>query len=54
MDCFKCNVLISFSYAMFLFYFHMQCFIKSVGRVMKPMRHPFWTDMSHMCHASEM
>jgi hypothetical protein len=40
--------------AMFLFYFHMQYFIKSVGRVTKPMRHLFQTDISHMCHACEM
>jgi hypothetical protein len=26
----------------------------NVGRVTKPIRHPFWTDMLHMCHACEM
>jgi hypothetical protein len=30
--------------------FHMQCFVKSVGSVMKPTCHPFRTNMSHMCH----
>jgi hypothetical protein len=40
--------------AMFLFYFHMQCFVKSVGSVTNPMCYPFRTDMSHMCHACEM
>jgi hypothetical protein len=39
---------------MFLFYFHMQYFVKSVGRVTKSMCHLFWTDMSHMSHAYEM
>jgi hypothetical protein len=34
--------------------FHMQCFVKCVGSVTKPMRHPFQTDMPHMCHACEM
>jgi hypothetical protein len=34
--------------------FHMQCFVKSVGSVMKPTRHPFRTDMSHMCYTCEM
>jgi hypothetical protein len=34
--------------------FHMQCFVKNVGRVTKHMHHPFWTDISHMCHACEM
>jgi hypothetical protein len=47
---FVCNIL----NAMFLFYFHMQYFVKSISRVTKHMCHPFWTDMSYMCHACEM
>jgi hypothetical protein len=33
---------------------HMQCFVKRVYRVTKPMCHPFRTNMFHMCHACEM
>jgi hypothetical protein len=57
-------LMFSFSYAMFLFYFHMQCFgcnilificfIKNVGSVSKSMGHPFQINMSHMCHACKM
>jgi hypothetical protein len=35
-------------------FFHIQCFVKNVGSVTKPMRHPFRIDMPHMCHACEM
>jgi hypothetical protein len=42
MQCFVCNALI------FIY------FVKNVGSVTKPMRHIFWTDMSHMCHACDM
>jgi hypothetical protein len=35
-------------------FFHMQCFVKSIGRVTKPMCHPFQTNMSYMCHACEI
>jgi hypothetical protein len=42
LQCFVCNALI------FIY------FVKNVGSVTKPMRHIFWTDMSHMCHACDM
>jgi hypothetical protein len=35
-------------------FFHKQYFVKNEGSVMKPMRHSFWTDISHMCHICEM
>jgi hypothetical protein len=36
------------------FFLHLQCFVKNIGSVMKPMCHPFQTNISHMCHACEM
>ena len=59
---FICNLLL---YAMFIFFlcivllkmvvgFNLYCSVKNIGSVMKPMRHPFWTDMPYMCHAYEM
>jgi hypothetical protein len=54
--CFECIVLIfifSIQCSYFIF-IHMQCFVKSVGRVTKTKRHLFWTDMPHMYYACEM
>jgi hypothetical protein len=32
----------------------LHCSVKNIGSVTKPMCHPFWTDMPHMCHAYEI
>jgi hypothetical protein len=52
--CFLLHILIIKRLRVSLLFLHATVVYFNVGRVTKPMRHSFWTDMSHMCHACEM